>query len=94
MPYILDGILVRYHQIQEPFSGVFEYSFAKGEQAVFDTHRHGMAEATASLRRLWQAWLRDMILLRWPEAASSTTTWARLAERGLSTRPDDFDDFF
>jgi len=94
MPYILDGILDRYAAIQAPFFGVLEYSFAEGEQEVVDAHVSGLVEATGALRQLWQAWLRDMLLLRWPQAKSMTTTWTRLAELGLPIRPDDFDDDF
>lgn len=94
MPYILDGILDQYSAIQAPFAGVLEYSFAEGEQKLVDAHLSGIVEATAALRRLWQAWLRDMLLLRWPQAGSMTTTWTRLAELGLARRPDDLDDDF
>ena len=94
MPYILVGFLDRYGTIRTPFSGVLEYSFAQGEQEVVDAHLSGMVETTSALRQLWQAWLRDMLLLRWPKAASLTTTWVRLAQLGLPKRPDDFDENF
>lgn len=94
MPYIIDGILDRYAAIQAPFADVLEYSFAEGEQKLVDAHLSGIVGATEALRQLWQAWLRDMLLLRWPQAGSLTTTWTRLAELGLARRPDDLDDDF
>lgn len=93
MPYMLDGMLERYDQIQTPFAGVLEYDFAEGEQKIFESHCQWIGDATQALRIRWQAYLRDMLLLRWPEAASRSTTWARLAELGLPNRPHDLDDF-
>lgn len=93
MPYLLDGMQERYHQIRTPFAGILEYDFAEGEEKVFESHRHGISDATEALRLRWQAYLRDMLLLRWPEAAFRSTTWTRLAELGLPKRPDDMDDF-
>jgi hypothetical protein len=93
MPYMLNHMLERYDQIQTPFAGILEYDFAEGEEKIFGLHRHGIDEATKALRLRWQAYLRDMLLLRWPEAASRSTNWGRLAELGLPKRPHDPDDF-
>ena len=83
MPHILRSICEMYDGIREPFRDFLSYSPVVGEKAVLDVNLDPIAVATNHLRLCWQAWLRDMLLLRWPEAATRTTTWERLTELGL-----------
>lgn len=88
LPVILQSICESYSAIETPFDSYFEYHAEPQEQAILAAHLGGIDRATDELRKLWQKWLRDMLLLRWPGAASRTTTWERLAELGLGEWPD------
>ncbi|BDG74043.1 hypothetical protein [Roseomonas fluvialis] len=93
LPSILRTICDSYAGIERPFDSFLEYRPGEREREILDAHIGGIDRATDALRKLWQRWLRDMLLLRWPDAASRTTSWERLAELGLG-KPVDAADYF
>jgi hypothetical protein len=78
---------------QEPFAGYLCYRHADGEQEAAASHLGAIGAQTAELRARWQAYFRDLLLIRWPDAAFRTTSWARLRELGLGEPVDEIDFF-
>jgi hypothetical protein len=93
VPRIAGSVARCYAEVADPFAGWLEYTPVKGEDAVWKTHQAGVIDATTIIRQRLVAFFRDLLLLRWPEAAGRSTSWSRLQELGL-VRPDaDADDF-
>jgi len=92
MPAILPRLPEKYSCIQEPFAGYLCYRHADGEQEAAASHLGAIGAQTAELRARWQAYFRDL-LIRWPDAAFRTTSWARLRELGLGEPVDEIDFF-
>ena len=93
LPLIVLGMPEAYARIVEPFDGVLEYSPLPGEMAVFHRHKDGLSAETYALKERWVALFRDLLLLRWPEAADRQTSWSDLRRLGLGNPPD-ADEFF
>ena len=94
MPYILPSLPKRFSRLRGPFDGFLEYEMTAGEkQKRMLAHIEEINTATLSLKRAWAAYLRDLLLQRWPDAATRTTSWERLRDLGLGD-PVDETDFF
>ena len=94
LPAIAPSLVRHYKTIIDPFSGWFEYAPVRGELEVLNLHRPPIGDATATLKQCCVAFFRDLLLLRWPEAAHQTTSWTRLQELGLVIPTCDPNDFF
>src|SRR4051794_13801149 len=58
---------------------------------VLDRHTNDLQVSELALKRCWDTLFRDLLLLRWPEAAHRTTSWSRLHALGLGERLDETD---
>ena len=93
VPYIATSLVRHYGGIADPFSGILEYTFAKGEPDVWKAYQAGIRDAAMVMSQRFVAFFRDLLLLRWPKAAHRTTSWTRLRALGLDVPEDDPDDF-
>jgi hypothetical protein len=89
VPYMATSLVRDYGGISDPFSGILEYTFAKGEQDVWKAHKAGIKDAAMVTRQRFVAFFHDLLLLRWPEAAHRSTSWTRLRALGLEVPEDD-----
>ena len=94
VPAIAPSLVRHYETITDPFSRWIEYTSVRGEMEIWKLHRPAIGDAAAILRQRYVAFFRDLLLLRWPEAAHRTTSWTRLQELGLVMPTYDSDDFF
>jgi hypothetical protein len=69
VPHIAASLVRPYGTITDPFSGYLEYTPAKGEWDVWEAHRGGIGDAAVVLKQRYVAFFRDLLLLRWPDAA-------------------------
>jgi hypothetical protein len=83
VPIIATTLVRCYGGLVDPFSGWLEYPPVKGEMAVLRAHRPGIGDAVLALRERFVALFHNLLLLRWPEAARRTTSWAKLQALGL-----------
>jgi hypothetical protein len=65
----------------------------KGENKVWKAHQLGVRDAAAVMRQRFVVFFRDLLLLRWPEAAHRATSWTKLQALGLVVPVYDPDDF-
>jgi hypothetical protein len=93
VPYMAASLVRDYGGISDPFSGILEYTFAKGEQDVWKAHKADIKDAAMVMRQRFVAFFRDLLLLRWPNAANRTSSRTRLRALGLEVPVDDPDDF-
>jgi hypothetical protein len=93
VPYIATSLVRHYCGIIDPFSEWREYTFAKGEPDVWKAHQAGIGDAATAMRQRFVTLFRDLLLLRWPKAASRTTSWTKLRALGLVVPVYDPDDF-
>jgi hypothetical protein len=77
--------------IASPFARWLEYSFAPGEREIIELHREFLRSAESAHRERWVALFRDLLLLRWPEAAQRSSSWTRLRSLGLGEPVDEMD---
>jgi hypothetical protein len=89
VPAITRSLTRDYACVADPFAGWLEYTPVKGEEEVWDTHQARVSDAATELRQRFVAFFRDLLLLRWPEAAQRTTSWTRLRAFGLVVPKDD-----
>jgi hypothetical protein len=94
IPYITRNLARNYRGISDPFSEFLEYTFVNSEQDVWKVHKADIQDAAMVMRQRFIAFFRDLLLLRWPEAADHTTSWTRLRALGLEVPEDDPDGFF
>ena len=83
VPAITRSLTRHYADIVDPFAAWLEYTSVKGEEEVWNTHRSDIIDAAAVMKQRFVTFLRDLLLLRWPEAARRTTSWKRLRALGL-----------
>lgn len=93
LPALVSTMPEGYAGLNSPFSRYLEYKPRPGEMDVLERHRGELEAAEGALKQRWVALFRDLLLLRWPEAASRTTRWARLEELGLGKPVDELDFF-
>ncbi|HUN95277.1 MAG TPA: hypothetical protein VMU69_03435 [Bradyrhizobium sp.] len=53
----------------------------------------GIGDAATAMRQRFVTLFRDLLLLRWPKAASRTPSWTKLRALGLVVPVYDSDDF-
>ena len=94
VPAIAPSLVRHYKTITDPFSGWLEYTPLRGEMVVLNRHQLAIGDAAATLRKCCVTFFRDLLLLRWPEAAHRTTSWTRLQELGLVIPTEAPDDLF
>src|SRR5208282_2214173 len=80
---IMSSLVRDYGRIVDPFSGWLEYTPVEGEEEVWHEHQAGIRDAAMVMRQRFVAFFRDLLLLRWAEAAHRTTSWTRLRALGL-----------
>ena len=93
LPYLVSTLLQDYRGLDSPFAGFIEYTPLPGEEAVWRRHRSRLDAAEKAIKRRWVALFRDLLLLRWPEAARRRTSWAQLRKLGLGEPVDELDFF-
>ncbi len=81
-----------YAAVSNPFAGWLAYRLQDGERALWDRHRRAFEAHAAALRETHVELLRDLLALRWPDAAGRSTSEGRLRELGLPAPParDDY----
>jgi hypothetical protein len=89
MPGFLPSLPERFTRLSAPDGGYLEYTPVRGETEVGTRHLPALLQATHALKKAWTAYLRDLLLLRWPEAATRTTTMSRLHGLGLGEPPNE-----
>jgi hypothetical protein len=93
VPAIAENLVRHYGEVPDPFSGYYEYTFAKREMEVWKAHETLISDAATAMKRCLVGFFRDLLLLRWPKAAHRTTSWTKLRAHGL-VEPTDELDFF
>jgi len=93
VPYFATSLVQSYGGITDPFSKYLEYTFVEGEMEVWKAHQAGVGDAATAMRQRFVTLFRDLLLLRWPKAASRTTSWTKLRALGLVVPVYDPDDF-
>lgn len=93
LPAIAPSVVRHYGTITDPFSGWLEYTPVAGEREVLAVHQPAILEAAEVSRQCCVAFFRELLLLRWPEAARRTTSWSRLQKLGLAIPTYDSDEF-
>lgn len=91
IPVLVTTTLQDYARLVSPFARYIEYTPLPGEQEVWRRHKSDLQAAKVALKQHWVAFFRDLLLLRWPEAAHRRTSWARLRQLGLGDPVDELD---
>lgn len=90
-PQLLSMLPRHYSSVTSVFSGILEYRFVAGEEAVISRHREALEADEGALKDRYAALFHDLMLLRWPEASGRRTSWSRLRSLGLGESVDEFD---
>lgn len=93
IPAIATSLIRQYSAITDPFSGILEYTFARGEMEVWEAHQADIGNALTAMKQRFVALFRDLLLLLWPKAAHRTTSWGTLRALGLVVPVYDPDEF-
>ncbi|KAA2211360.1 hypothetical protein [Teichococcus oryzae] len=88
VPMVLPSMARRFADLAGPYSSFLEYASRPGEAEVQLRHRRRLQECGAAHRQAWVELFRDLMLLRWPEAAERCSTWSRLRALGLGEQPE------
>jgi hypothetical protein len=92
MPAIAISLVRHYGGVIDPFAEHLEYTFAKSEMKVWKARQTGLGDATMTMKQRFVDLFRDLLLLRWPQAADRTTSWTKLRALGLVVPCYDPDD--
>jgi hypothetical protein len=94
LPALVSTLMRNYAGLGSPFAGWIKYTPLPGEQEVWHRHQPRLDAAEKAIKQRWVALFRDLLLLRWPEAAHRRTSWEKLRKLGLREPPVVDDDFF
>jgi hypothetical protein len=86
---VLPCLPERFAALADPYESFIEYSPVPGEAQLRLQHKGRLHERKQALRDAWVELFRDLMLLRWPEAAERRTSWTCLKTLGLSDPPED-----
>lgn len=91
LPVLIRTMPRAYAGLVGPFAAWLEICPLPGEPEVWHRHTTDLEAAEVALKQHWVALFRDLLLLRWPEAAHRRTSWLRLRQLGLGDPVDELD---
>ncbi len=81
LPTVLRSMFRSFLGTPHPYSSYLEYIFLRDEEEIWLRHKSRFGNDEAIRRQAWYDLFHDLMLLRWPEAAHSKSTWRCVKEQ-------------